>query len=351
VRNQALKLYKIALQDIGWRPEDVQNHHRWDKEEIETAIRYLSSVKLFAATDSTPSGLLPLSPHDAMARLHEETVRHLTAVLDGMRSTTEATINVLTDFQDVFMNFQDVHMVERSEVSARVIRGGARAAAVAKAMQAARYEVVSLCHLETLTHGWVNWIKACRFALQRKVPVRAVCYAPTARVTTELLQEVEDIEVEVRISTVPLSFTLVDRSLALMPLSNEEECRDCLLVVQSRVLGAVLQNLFTHYWERAFSVPNAVRGRTSGSHQAQAPEGTAKGSGGVASISRHRYQLLLRLLAAGLTDEAIGRRMGVHERTVRRRVSELASALSAESRFQAGVNAVRAGWLDDDADQ
>jgi DNA-binding CsgD family transcriptional regulator len=53
----------------------------------------------------------------------------------------------------------------------------------------------------------------------------------------------------------------------------------------------------------------------------------------------------LRLLADGYTDEAIAKRLGVSARTVRRIATTLMRRLDARGRFQAGVHAVRAGWL------
>lgn len=54
---------------------------------------------------------------------------------------------------------------------------------------------------------------------------------------------------------------------------------------------------------------------------------------------------LLGLLAAGLKDEVIARRLGVHVHTARRRISRLLEALDAETRFQAGAQAAVRGWL------
>lgn len=54
---------------------------------------------------------------------------------------------------------------------------------------------------------------------------------------------------------------------------------------------------------------------------------------------------LLELLASGLTDAAIGRRLGVSYRTVQRRVRTLMMRLEAATRFQAGSRAVHRGWL------
>ena len=57
---------------------------------------------------------------------------------------------------------------------------------------------------------------------------------------------------------------------------------------------------------------------------------------------------MLRLLAGGLTDEMIARRLGVSVRTARRAASDLLSRLGARSRFQAGARAVAREWLDAD---
>ncbi|MER6670115.1 helix-turn-helix transcriptional regulator [Amycolatopsis japonica] len=54
---------------------------------------------------------------------------------------------------------------------------------------------------------------------------------------------------------------------------------------------------------------------------------------------------VLDLLAAGLKDEVIARRVGLSERTLRRHISAMMQELAAESRFQAGVAAARAGLV------
>ncbi|MFC6678324.1 response regulator transcription factor [Nonomuraea ferruginea] len=55
---------------------------------------------------------------------------------------------------------------------------------------------------------------------------------------------------------------------------------------------------------------------------------------------------VVRLAAQGLSDEAIARHLGVSVRTVRTRFAEAMTELGAQSRFQAGVEAARRGWLD-----
>jgi len=54
---------------------------------------------------------------------------------------------------------------------------------------------------------------------------------------------------------------------------------------------------------------------------------------------------VLVLLARGLTDEAIARRLGVSDRTIRRMVAQLMADIGAESRFQLGYRASRSGLI------
>ena len=56
-------------------------------------------------------------------------------------------------------------------------------------------------------------------------------------------------------------------------------------------------------------------------------------------------RLLLTQLADGAKDEQIARTLGISLRTVRRRVAALMSDLGVDTRFPAGVEAVRRGWI------
>lgn len=75
--------------------------------------------------------------------------------------------------------------------------------------------------------------------------------------------------------------------------------------------------------------------------QASPLHGARDGAGGPPREDR----FLLRLLAQGAKDEQIARVLGISLRTVRRRVAAMMTELGVDSRFQAGVEAVRRGWL------
>ncbi len=98
------------------------------------------------------------------------------------------------------------------------------------------------------------------------------------------------------------------------------------LVVREESLVGALTALFESMWERAMAIPGLDAQTESGER------------------GRDR-RLLLNQLAAGAKDEQIARALGLSLRTVRRRVADMLAELGVESRFQAGVEAVRRGWI------
>jgi DNA-binding CsgD family transcriptional regulator len=60
---------------------------------------------------------------------------------------------------------------------------------------------------------------------------------------------------------------------------------------------------------------------------------------------------IVQLLASGTSDDRIADALGIGLRTVQRHVALLLETLGARSRFEAGVAAVRAGWLDPGDDE
>jgi DNA-binding CsgD family transcriptional regulator len=94
-----------------------------------------------------------------------------------------------------------------------------------------------------------------------------------------------------------------------------------LVVRQPGLIGAMVA-LFDAYWARGVTLP-----------------GLSDPGGG------RQAEDLLALLARGAKDEQVARVLGVSLRTVRRRIAALMADLGAESRFQAGIEAVRRGLL------
>lgn len=125
--------------------------------------------------------------------------------------------------------------------------------------------------------------------------------------------------------TLPVKLTLFDDFAATLPVAGRadgarEGSRAVIVVHRSPLLDA-LSALFEVYWGHAAPlIPE--------------PNGGAPTPGSPADDDDAR---LVRLLAAGLGNETIGRALGVSSSTVQRRVHELMERLGARTRFQAGL--------------
>lgn len=148
-------------------------------------------------------------------------------------------------------------------------------------------------------------------------PVVALQEAPDA------MQARADAGEEIRfLADLPTRMIVVGNTHAVLPepLGFADEPR---LLIRQPAIVESLALLFETLWERAAPVPALEPGRQR----------------------TDRYRFLLQQLVAGAKDEQIARSLGISLRTVRRRVAELLIDLGVETRFQAGAEAVRRGWL------
>ncbi|MBC2931736.1 DNA-binding response regulator [Nocardioides sp. zg-1228] len=148
-------------------------------------------------------------------------------------------------------------------------------------------------------------------------PARALTEAPDAlRVRASLGEQVRIL------SEVPTRMFIFGDTHAVLPepIGFTDDPR---VHVRQRSIVAALTMWFESLWARAAPMREVEAGKVS-------PDGR---------------QFLLEQLMAGSTDEVIARKLGIGLRTVRRRVAALMTELGVDTRFQAGVEAVRRGWL------
>lgn len=168
-------------------------------------------------------------------------------------------------------------------------------------------------------------------ALQRGIAWRAI-YAPEALAVPDRLAQLPQWQAageQARVCpNVPLKLVVVDRSVALLPLTAEADAAEqsAVLVHPSSLLTTLVM-LFDMLW--AQSLPLSAIG----------------GSGADPAGPDDADRMLLQLLTAGIKDQAIARHLGVSLRTVRRRLAQLAEHAGVGSRFQLGVAAAQRGWV------
>ncbi|MGK5734102.1 LuxR C-terminal-related transcriptional regulator [Streptomyces sp. URMC 124] len=126
------------------------------------------------------------------------------------------------------------------------------------------------------------------------------------------------------VPSLPIRMIISDRTSAVIPVSGDDPSAGALLLTGHGALTALCA-LFESVWASAQPLGRA----------------RAKDERGLTG----QEATVIRLLALGHTDEAIAKRLGVSPRTARRIATDLMERLGAHSRFEAGVKAVRRGWL------
>ncbi|MFB7453588.1 DNA-binding response regulator [Streptomyces sp. NPDC056194] len=124
---------------------------------------------------------------------------------------------------------------------------------------------------------------------------------------------------------IPFKMIVVDRTVAAVPLDLELLYNGLLLIRDPVVVQALVR---THHacWTAAEELTSA------------APPPPPRDL-------PPQLRPVLDALLSGVTDETAATRLGVSARTYSRRVGELMAALGTTSRFRAGAEAARRGWL------
>ena len=121
-------------------------------------------------------------------------------------------------------------------------------------------------------------------------------------------------------ANVPMKLAIGDRRLAILPVSSSEIIDAALCIRPSALLDTLVQ-FFELLWFQATPIV------------------------GVDDDGEVSDRQLAALLASGAKDDVVARHLGASTRTLSRRVAEMMDHLHVRTRFQAGVQAVRRGWI------
>ena len=125
---------------------------------------------------------------------------------------------------------------------------------------------------------------------------------------------------------VPPAIVIVDSRVALMALTGPSEGdAGGAFLLRDPSVAAYLASAIDCFWAMALPL-----------HDVSEPA-----DGGLSPVDR----ALLRLLAQGKTQQEAARSLHLSVRTVSRRIADLKHQLKADSPLQAGMEAVRRGWL------
>jgi sugar-specific transcriptional regulator TrmB/DNA-binding CsgD family transcriptional regulator len=128
---------------------------------------------------------------------------------------------------------------------------------------------------------------------------------------------------------VPVKMLVIDRQVAMMYMRHQDEDPVAALIRESPILDSFLA-LFDYVWDTA----------TTLQHLSFDKPGDPK-----RCPLTHDDLLLLSLLLAGLTDQAIARQLRVSVRTIERRVRAMMDAAHVRTRTQLVWESARQKWL------
>lgn len=305
-------LYRKLLLRTSWRTQELAQAMGWPTNEVAQAMEILRAEGLASVSEDDHTAFRAVEPCIALPALLARSMR------EG-RSPQPRPVEI-----DRFIALHE-RAAERGRESADGSGSRNDASTMIERMVAkAERDVVFLVpgHVEG---GFEFSRPIVDMGLRRGVRLRAVwssCVfqAPAAMTYAQWLAQ-QDVPPRT-VGTVPLRAMIMDGAVAVV-IDESEGSR----VVRSTAELEPLCALAERLWERGAAVRQLGR------------------KPGAPTTRRPRTEIVLRLLAEGLTDDAIARRLGCSVRTVRNDVASAMVALDARSRFQAGARAMQVGLI------
>jgi DNA-binding CsgD family transcriptional regulator len=294
-----------------WGVAEVAEYLNWAEEDVREAFDQLAGWALLQQSVDNPGRWRPTSPEVSLRLL----MQRQQAELQEMLESQDAITKIVEEYAG--------KTPEESGAEGRNIIGiDAVFARIDELAMAAHHSLCafvpnSLPSEAALTASLRN----DQLMLERGMTIRTIFAEALCRdkITRQYLHALADLGGEVRLApAVPTRLLVYDGEAALLPLDPADSRLGAVELRGPGVVAALLA-LFEQSWSSA-TPPGIERARD---HLGLDP----------------RERELLSLLARGLTDEAVAKRLGISLRSVRRIVQSLMERFEARSRFELGMRA------------
>lgn len=310
------QLYRMSLRNAGSSQQALAEKLGWPLDQVAAGLSKLDALGLI---DLDGDEVRTVSPDQAVERLIATESRRLAAVADQLESVRATLPSLMAEHWAA-------QAPQGQPVTVEAVEGGDVPGLIRSLSSTSEGDLMWLrpdqwrftAGQETDT--WVKHLVASGRRSRAIYPARVFEEAP------DVVRGRAEVGEHVRVlAEVPCRLAIMGTSAALVPeMWGKNTGRR--LVVRQQALIAGFTLLFEALWERAMAIPGL--------------------DGPVNAEDRTSdRRLLLDQLANGAKDEQIARALGLSLRTVRRRVADILDELGVDSRFQAGVEAVRRGWV------
>jgi DNA-binding CsgD family transcriptional regulator len=272
-----------------------------------------------------PEDVDPIEPDTALLGL-------LARQQESLRTQREELSHMLRAAESLMERYRPTVLRESPEIEVELVTSDERKRQTLAEFNASITASTGSMHPGPLPNSEVlaHSIRADEELVERGIKVRAIYSqsvdsAPRQR---KYLAQLSATGVEVRLAPqVPFDLLIGDAHTAFLT-ANPENPSEAAIVVRGAALLRSYIALYEDCWLR--SVPYSAQAVATFDPDGELTE---------------QHRTTMRLLANGLTDERIARKLGVSLRTVSRLVSEVMRYLQADSRFQAGVLAATHGLI------
>jgi DNA-binding CsgD family transcriptional regulator/sugar-specific transcriptional regulator TrmB len=318
--HEAELVYRTILEHPTWGVAEVAAHLDWHDANVRTAMDTLADLRLLRPSPGNPGQLRPVSPQVGLAALLVRSEAELNR-RQSQIETSRAAVAALAAEYGVGADYAP-EVMERLEGNEAVRNR------LGELMDAAKAECLSFQPGAQQPETREAGRPLVQDALERGIKLRAIRQEIFRNdpLTLTYVRWNTSLGGQTRtVPALPMRLVVIDWQCALVPLDPNDSSRGA-LELRSPGAVAAMRALFEQFWSIATPWDE------------KAPQRDQNG------LSRRELELL-KLLAAGHTDEVVGRKLGLSLRTIRRMTSDLMERLDAQSRFQAGVNAVQRHWL------
>ncbi|MEU8316793.1 LuxR C-terminal-related transcriptional regulator [Nonomuraea sp. NPDC048881] len=289
---------------------------------VEKVGRQLDDLVRLGVVDEQSGEYLARHPAAALGRVIAERLDRLAEESRRIDSALGSIRGLIHDY-DAGRDYQSgtfpVEMVNGADVLYESVVGIAVQSPPMELLTAIPDERTMADFVRKFADPWIDAQKRQLLTVQAIIPVSTLSLPGVRDQLTRLL----DTGGKVRtLDRVPSWFMTAGPEVAGLPAlwgGNLPDHAYNFYLVRTPIVVGMLRSLFQELWGRAVPLPWGRRG-----------DGMVQ---------------VLRLAAQGVCDDSIARQLGVSVRTVRARFADAMAELGAQSRFHAGVEAARRGWL------